>query len=178
MTEPTPSNLAPELPDTARVWIYAADRDLKESEMSRLLEILNTFCSSWQSHGRPVESAAAVIAGRFAVLTGRIAEGDVSGCGIDASVHALEEASEELGIEWLPGVMIHFRDRDGAVRSVSRAAFRERVRTGEIDAGTHVFDLTIASLGQLRSGLLEQPAGKTWHARVFRPTEAAYDHAG
>jgi hypothetical protein len=182
MTEPSPSApssiIAAGLPDSARVWTYASDRELTKPEENRLLDILNAFCSSWRSHGRPVESSAAVIERRFAVLIGRIVDGDVSGCGIDASVHALEEASAELGIAWLPALVVHYRDRHGAICSVPRSAFREHVRAGEVDADTHVFDLGIQSLGQLRSGQFEQPAGRTWHAHVFRLTNAAYDGAG
>lgn len=161
------------LPDDARVWLYAADRDLNDLEENRVAELLNDFCSTWQSHGRPVESAAEVIQGRFAVIAGRIVGGDISGCGIDASVKALEKASSELSFEWLPALTIHYRDENGVVRSVSRGEFRECVRAGDVDADTRVFDLSVESLGQLRGGEFEQPAGRTWHGRVFRIAQPA-----
>lgn len=159
------------LPDDAHVWIYAANRDLNELEESRVREILTTFCQSWDSHGRPVESAADVIEGRFAVIAGRVDDGDVSGCGIDKSVHALERAASELAFEWLPGLLVHFRDARGVARSVSRQEFRKLVADGTVLAETPVFDFSIETLGQLRSGEFERPAGESWHARVFRIAE-------
>ena len=155
------------LPDTARVWIYAADRDLETHEQDRLNGILSDFCSAWSSHGRKVESSSAIVAGRFAVIAGMIPGGDVSGCGIDASVHALDHAAAELGLTWLPSIWIHYRTASGEVRSCTRAQFREYVRSGEAGAETTVFDLNIQTLGELRQGAFERPARETWHARVF-----------
>lgn len=156
------------LPDSARIWIYVADRRLSAHESSRLLEYLDSFCANWQSHGRQVSSAAALFEDRFAVVAGVIPGGDISGCGIDASVHALERAADELNVGWMSGLMVHFRDGNGNVRSVSRPEFRRLVQIGELGSGTIVFDLSILTLGTLRAGKLEQPAGSTWHARVFR----------
>lgn len=161
------------LPDEARVWIYAADRELNELEENRVKEILDTFCLQWESHGRPVESASDVREGRFAIIAGYVEDGDVSGCGIDKSVHALEKASSELAFEWLPGLAVHYRDEKGVPRSTSRQHFRSLVREGVISSATPVFDFTIETVGQLRSGEFERPAGESWHARVFRISESA-----
>src|SRR5690606_5886843 len=76
------------LPDDARLWIYACDRELNELEELRVKEILTEFCADWTSHGRSVESAADVIEGKFALIGGHIVDGDVSGCGIDKSTRA------------------------------------------------------------------------------------------
>ena len=161
------TELLPRLPDEARVWIYAADRHLGPVEQERLTSILNSFCAVWKSHGRPVESASAVLAGRFAVIAGRIVDGDISGCGIDASVHALDTAAQELGLTWLPSLSVLYRDPSGQIQSVPRPQFREKVRSGEVDSATMVFDLTLETLGELRSGGFERPAGESWHARIF-----------
>jgi hypothetical protein len=156
------------LPDSARVWIYAADRSLDAGEQKRLTAILADFCSKWSSHGRKVESSTAVVSGRFAVIAGLIPGGDVSGCGIDASVHALARAAEELGLTWLPSIWVHFRDAAGVVHSCTRPDFRVLVRSGDIAARTRVFDLNIQTLGELRRGAFERDARDSWHARVFR----------
>lgn len=173
MIDPNTPDPLRHLPYGARIWIYAADRDLNDLEEKRVAEILNGFCASWQSHGRRVESAADVLEGRFAVIAGRIADGELSGCGIDASVHVLDRASSELGLEWLPGLFVHYRDDHGNVRSVSRSYFRDLVGAGEVDLETPVFDLSLRTLGDLRDGSFEQPAGATWHARVFRIAQPA-----
>lgn len=161
------------LPDSARVWLYAADRSLAEADQIRLVELLKSFSGSWHSHGRRVESAATVLEGRFAVIAGDIPGGDISGCGIDASVHALERAAAELNLTWLPALYVHYRAEDGSPASASRQEFRSMAKSGLVTASTTVFDLSIESLGELRSGRFEQAAEATWHGRVFRLTTPA-----
>lgn len=172
MIEQTTSALD-HLPDEARIWLYAANRELNELEENRVREILTGFCRTWESHGRSVQSAADVVEGRFAVIAGCIQNGDVSGCGIDKSVHALEKAASELAFDWLPGILIHYRDHRGVARSVTRQEFRELVQSGNVSADTSVFDLSIETLGQLREGAFERAAADSWHARVFRIEQPA-----
>lgn len=161
------------LPDDARVWIYASDRALDEVEQARLVEVLDSFCENWRSHGRRVESAATVLEGRFAVIAGDIPDGDISGCGIDASVHALDQAANEIGLMWLPALAVHYREQNGSITSVSRAEFRSMVRSGRVTPRTPVFDVSIETLRALRAGRFEQPAEATWHGRVFRLIDTA-----
>ena len=167
MTEQATTSLN-HLPDDARIWLYAANRELNELEENRVREILGGFCRTWESHGRSVQSAADVLEGRFAVIAGCIEDGDVSGCGIDKSVHVLENAASELAFEWLPGVLVHYRDDRGVPRSVTRQEFRKLVESDAINADTPVLDMSVQTLGQLRDGRFERPASESWHARVFR----------
>lgn len=165
----TYSTLFPMLPDAARCWIYVAERRLTEAEQTALLDTLQTFFEGWASHGRPVQGAATCLEDRFLVVAGALTqEGDLSGCGIDASVHAVEEAAQGLGVVWASPLLIFYRDDDDAVISLPRPTFKKLVADGTVTAETRVFDVSLATLGQLRSDAFEQPAGASWHARVFR----------
>lgn len=164
----TYSTLFPMLPDAARCWVYVAERRLTDAEQTALLEALQAFFEGWASHGRPVQGAATCLDDRFLVVAGTLTqEGTLSGCGIDASVHAVEEAAQRLGVTWASPLRIFYRDGD-AVISLPRPTFKKCVADGTVTAETHVFDVSLTTLGQLRSGAFEQPAGASWHARVFR----------
>lgn len=162
------NGLFPILPDHARLWIYAADRSLSEHEQTHLLETIHAFLAQWTSHGRPVEGAADVRDERFLLLAGFVPDGEVSGCGIDASVRAVETAGAALGITWLSPLNVFFRDAEGAVQSLPRPAFRKLVRAGTVTAETSVFDPSPATLGDVRREPFERPAGASWHALVFK----------
>ena len=103
-------------------------------------------------------------------------QAEISGCGIDASVHATEEAAGRLGVAWSSPLLVLYRDTDGAVRNLPRSAFRKLVADGTVTAETPVFDVSLTTLGQLRSGAFEKPAGASWHARVFRIPQPAASH--
>lgn len=164
----TYNTLLPTLPDEARCWIYTAERPLTGAEQDTLLDTLAAFFETWTSHSRPVQGDALIFQDRFLIVAATLAAGDISGCGIDKSVHAVEAAAQDLGFAWLSPLQIFFRDAEGAVQHASRPAFRRLVGEGTVTADTPVFDVSLTTLGPLRSGAFELPAGRSWHARIFR----------
>ncbi len=158
------------LPDDARLWVFAAARPLTPDAEARLLDAVRAFIGGWASHGRPVPGAAEVRDGRFLLVGAHLGEGanaGVSGCGIDSMTRAVEAAGEAVGVDWLGGLHVTYRDADGTVRAVSRPEFRAAVREGAVTDDTPVFDPTLATVGALREQGLERPAGESWHARAF-----------
>ncbi|ARA91709.1 MAG: hypothetical protein D6685_04065 [Bacteroidetes bacterium] len=162
------------LPDEARLWVYAADRPLTAAEQTTLTRRLMPFLASWTSHGRPVQGAMHLLHDRFLLVAAVLAGGaDISGCGIDASVHAVEEAAEAVGVRWLSPLEVLYRDDEGQIRHVPRSGFRQLVRAGTVTGATPVFDLSLTTVGALRAQGLERPASAGWHARVFRIPQPA-----
>ena len=155
------------LPDQARLWIYAADHALTGEERSALDDALTTFFASWKSHGRPVQGAYDIVAGRFLLVGAIVEDADISGCGIDASVNVIEQAARDLDVEWLSPLYVFYRTPEGSVRAVSRSGFRQLVERGEITTQTPVFDVSVDTVGALRDGAFEKPASTSWHAQAF-----------
>lgn len=164
------------LPDDARVWTFLTDRPVDAATRGRLAQAVDDFLRSWTSHGRPVPAQADWLAERVFVVAAHLGTGPnagVSGCGIDALVHALEETARREGFGWADGLQVAFRDPTGVLQVVPRAAFRALAREGHVDAHTRVLDLTVDRLGDLRTHGLERPAAHTWHARAFGLGEPA-----
>lgn len=159
--------LFPNQPDEARVWIYPAGRPLTPEEQRTVRAALDDFCAQWTAHGRRVQGGVEIIADRFVVIAGLIPAQEISGCGIDASTKALRETAERLGFAWASPLSVFYRDADGAVQAVPRAAFRERARAGDVTTETPVFDVSVTTVGALRTGRFELPAGDAWHGRTF-----------
>ena len=159
------------LPDAARVWLFPLDRTLDASRAEALRQRLAGWLPSWASHGRPVQAAAEVLAGRVVAVGAVISEADlnagVSGCGIDAMERAVADALEAAGVGLAPALAVTFREHGGAWQTVARPAFRRRVREGAAGAETPVLDVTAETVGALRQHGVERPAGATWAARAF-----------
>jgi hypothetical protein len=162
------TTLFPDLPDQARLWIYSVDAPLN-SETKRLIkDQLDRFVSQWHSHGRKVNGRFALLENRFILIAADIPDADISGCGIDASVHALSNLGLQLGFSLLTGLHICYRDREGQVTHTSRPDFRKMVRDEVVNGDTQVFDTSLTLLSQWREGAFELPARASWHAQVFR----------
>lgn len=156
-----------EMPDAARVWVFAAPRALSEEEAARLLERVDDFLPRWHAHGHPVVGARDWRHDRFLLVAADEEATGVSGCSTDSLFRVLKEAEREIGTTLLDASRVWFRAADGEVASATRAEFREMVRRGEAGPETTVFDNTAASVGAVRSGAWERPLRESWHARAF-----------
>lgn len=166
--------LLPDLPDAARVWIHPATHPLTEDTQTALLDRLGSFVDAWSSHQQAVRGGVTILHDRFVVLAGARVDGeDPSGCAIDDATHAVSDAADTLGIEWVPSLHVLYRTSDGDIAAVSRATFQDRVAAGTVTTATPVFDPSVTTLGAVRNGAFEQPAGQSWHADAFSLSEPA-----
>ncbi len=160
------SSLFPNLSDGARLWIFVlkgAPADLK-----KLLTHTRSFLTEWTSHGRSIQSQAVLVADQFLFVCGEIANGTISGCGIDALMNALEESSVALNCHQLSPMLMYFRSKNGTVASASRSQFREMLNQGLIHPDTKIFNLGIHTLHALRTGEFERPFSESVFAKIFR----------
>jgi len=154
-------------PEDARLWVYAATTPLTDDDIAHVKRRVGAFLQDWSSHGRPVRGALHVQERRFIMLAATLDEGNISGCGIDASVHVVEDVANARDIAWIPALHVIYRDAEGHIQHCSRPQFRTLVDAGDATADTPVFDPSITSVHALHSGQFEQPAGSSWHAQAF-----------
>jgi len=161
-----------QLPDDARVWVFAASRPLTPAEGATLTDRVDAFLARWNAHGSPVVGGRDLRHGRFLVVSADERATGVSGCSIDSLYGALRELEREFGITLLDSSTVWYRDAAGEVRGLPRAQFRALAGEGGVTADTVVFDNTVATVGDLRSGRWETALRNAWHAKAF-PVPAA-----
>ena len=155
-----------QMPEDARLWIFAADRPLDDAERDRLLWRVDAFLNSWAAHGASLTAARDWRYDRFLFISVDEATAGVSGCSIDALVHDIRALENELQVTLVDHAPVVFRD-NGDIRRVSRQTFAEMARAGSVTRETPVFNNSLTTVGQLRSGGWEVPAADSWHARAF-----------
>lgn len=158
--------LFPELNSDARLWVYAVDSELKSDTKEKVAHHLKQFVSQWHSHGRKVNGHIHILADRFILIGADIPDAEISGCGIDASVHALEKLGEALGFTLLTGLNVFYRNQNNQITHTTRSTFRQMVRDELINGDTIVFDTSLTHVGQLNA--FELAAKDSWHSMVFR----------
>jgi hypothetical protein len=153
------------MPDTARLWIVASPAELTPAIAGNLLERVDAFLEEWNAHGQPVVGARDLRYDRFLMIAADEAATGVSGCSGDALFRVFKGAESDLGISLLDSSRVWFRTANG-IQTDTRAGFRERVKKGEVDAETIVFDNTAATVGDVRAGRWERPVRESWHRRL------------
>ena len=162
------------LPDSARVWIYQAARDLTPAEAEVAEAHLRAFCEGWAAHGQPVHGGFGLFEDRFIVLAVDEDAALPSGCSIDSSVNALRGLSAALGgLDLLDKSQIAYARPEGGVGTIPRAELRAAVADGRLEATTVIFDTLTPTLGALRAGW-RKPAAATWLGRYFLPEKSAH----
>jgi hypothetical protein len=156
-----------ELPDDARVWVFASQRPLTPEQRDSLLAAVDEFLVGWHAHRRPVVGGRDWRYDHFLLIGADEVATGVSGCSIDSLFRSLQQLEPELGTGLLDSSPVWLRNEGGQVEALSRGEFRERVRTGRIGPDTVVFDNTVRTAGQVRRGEWEKPARDSWHARLL-----------
>ena len=154
------------LPDESRLWVFGVDRTLAGDEQESFLSAVDLFLETWAAHGAPLICGRDWKWGRFLLVAVDDASVPPSGCSIDAMVGVLRDQERRLGVRVLDNTPVWFVE-DGEVRRVSRAEFRKLAEEGAVGPDTVVFDNTVTSLKDARSGRWEGPARACWHQRAF-----------
>jgi hypothetical protein len=155
-----------ELPDIARVWIFASDRRLQDSEARTLLETVDEFLSQWKAHGSPLRSAHEWRENRFLVIGVDPTVEQASGCSIDGLFRGLQELERSLGTRLVAGGRVFYRDTNGEPQFAARAELSNLAARSVLRGETPVFDTSITNAGTYRERF-EQPARETWVASLL-----------
>ncbi|MEP6836221.1 MAG: hypothetical protein ABJB74_22720 [Gemmatimonas sp.] len=155
------------LPPNARVWVFGASDPLDDEARRQLFLVVDEYLSQWRAHGVPLVSARDWRDNRFLAIGVDEAATGASGCSIDGLFRTLQSMQELLGASLMGGGVMFYRDAGGIVQAVDRSRFIDLVRAHEVTADTHVFDLTIDTVGRWQESF-EKRAADSWHARVLK----------
>jgi hypothetical protein len=155
-----------QLPDSARLWVFASDRELTGDSASAVLDAVDDFLSGWKAHGSPLVCARDWRDNRFLAIGVDVNAENASGCSIDGLFRALQHLERSIGSRLVGGGRVFYRT-DAGIEATTRDQFIERVQRGEVSKSTPVFDIGLSAAAGWRTRF-EQPADKLF--RVDRWT--------
>ena len=155
-----------EIPDTARLWVYQADRQLDDEEVEKVEKAASKFVESWEAHGNALRSSFKVLHHQFLVLTVDENFNGASGCSIDSSVGLIRFLQESLGINFLDRSKVAHLE-GGEVKLAPFTELKSLVNEGLIKRDTMIFDNSIDSMLKFRKSWLTK-AEDSWLKRYFK----------
>ena len=160
------------LPDHARLWAFTSGDRLSEEKQELVKTKVNEFLEGWAAHGADLHASMTLLHDRFLLVGVDQHQEAPSGCSIDAMTHFLRDLGNTIDVDFLDAPNCCYRDGN-TVRCVDRNTFRTLANDGTVDAETTIFDLTVPTVGEMRTGNFEQAAGNTWYAKAFQLGEPA-----
>lgn len=156
-----------QLTDSARLWVYPADRNLSDSECEEVVQKTTDFIESWTAHGANLQASCAVVFNRFLLIGLDENVAGATGCSIDASVHHIEELMRALNINFFDR-SLHVNE-NGVVNSFALPSIKKAIESGEITHESTIFNTTIQQKNQLQNAW-QIPITQSWANRYFKTT--------
>lgn len=154
-----------EMPPSSRVWIYQGNRLWTEEEDLAIRRRLKEFVLNWSSHGAAMDASATTFHRLFVVLTADESRAPASGCGIDKSVHFVQELERKTGIRFFDRQTVaYWQDQQIVLSPMSE--FWALRKAGRVTGNTLVFNNLVRTLGELEQNWLV-PFSSSWHEEMW-----------
>lgn len=153
------------LPGDSRIWIYQANRKLREEEVGQIVTKTKTFLEQWTAHGSDLEAGFEIRYNRFIVIGLNQENATASGCSIDASVNFIQSLEKEFNVDFLDKMNVTFYSGD-YIAHKTLSEFRKMAKARSVSKNTVVFNnLVITKSDYLENW--EVPAKDSWHSRFL-----------
>lgn len=151
------------LPDTARVWIYQANRSFTETEIEEIEHNLEAFITQWTAHGAQLQAGFVTRYNRFIVIGLDQSHAGASGCSIDASVHFIQALEKKYGVDLLDRMNVSFKQGEYIAYKTLKD-FKKMAKDKAISKNTIVFNNLVTNKIEFLEHW-EIPASESWHSR-------------
>ncbi len=137
------------MPETARVWVYQANRELNDNEVEIVANTLKKAIDGWAAHGSPLLSSFKILHNRFVVVATDESMNAASGCSIDASTRWLKELGAELSIDFFDRSQAYLEGETIKTFTIFQA--KQQVNNGIIAPDSVVFLNNVQTLKEFLS---------------------------
>ncbi|WP_338790334.1 hypothetical protein [Bernardetia sp. MNP-M8] len=155
------------MPSYSRIWIYQSDRELTDSEVVAITNVLTNFIENWQAHGNSLVSSFEIRHKRFLILAVNEELTKATGCSIDKSVALMKAIEDEFKISLFDRTKVAYFDKEDKISITSLSKLKELVIDQKITSDTIIFDNLVQIKEQLESQW-QNKASNTWLKRYFQ----------
>lgn len=149
-----------EMPDEAKVWVYAANRILTETEQAEIEAAGKTFTQSWTAHNQQLKASFTILHGVFLVMMVDENLNEVSGCGIDKSVHFMQDLDKTYQLDIFNRLRLELWQNDG-VMILNKQKLSAMLQEGTVNEQSIVFNKTVTTKKQFDEQF-QLPLSRSW----------------
>jgi hypothetical protein len=156
-----------QMPPDAKVWVYAANRKLTSTEQADITSKANAFTDNWTAHQNQLKAAFAILHDVFLVLMVDVHFNEVSGCGIDKSIHFVQQIDREYNINLFNRLQIELLVNDEVILT-GKQKLSVMLQEEQVNEQTITFNRNVTDKHTFDTEF-RLPLGKSWVYPAIRP---------
>lgn len=149
-----------QMPATAKLWIYASNRKLNAAEQETILAKGAQFVTGWTAHQQQLKAAFTILHDVFLVVAVDENYNEVSGCGIDKSVHFMQEIDREFNINLFNRLQIELFIGNELLLT-NKQELSVMLQQGKVNEQTLVFNKTVTDKDSFDK-YFQKTLGQSW----------------
>ena len=147
------------LPEESRIWLYACEKALTQSQQDYILNIISEELKGWNAHQQPLTAGVTILENHFIVVALDESKNGASGCSIDTLQKTIQKIEKEFSISLMNRLNVFCKIED---EILSMPSFK----LGSVaDKDTLFYDLTILTKNDLKTYL--KPISEGWCAHLI-----------
>ena len=145
------------LPEESRIWLYACEKALTQSQQDYILNIISEELKGWNAHQQPLTAGVTILENHFIVVGLDENKNEASGCSIDNLQNTIQKIEKVLTISLMNRLNVFCKIEDQILCIPS-------FKLGSVadNKDTLFYDLTILTKSDLNTYL--KPISEGWCA--------------
>ena len=153
------------VPEHARVWVYQANKNLTDSEVQTIQQVLENQINNWAAHGASLAGSVQVLHNRFVIVAVDEMQNQASGCSIDASTRWLKDLGTEMNVDFFDRSVAFFQN--DLLQTVEVGKIKSLVTEDVLTSNTLIFNNLVSNIQEFKSNW-NVKASDSWMKRYFQ----------
>lgn len=149
-----------EMPPESKVWVYAANRILTDQELSAIKEAGDTFTRSWTAHNQQLKASFTILHNVFMIFMVDENHNEVSGCGIDKSVHFMQDLDKTYQLDVFNRLRLELWQNESVIIT-NKQKLSVMLQEGAVNEQTLFFNKTLTTKKQFDEQF-QIPLSESW----------------
>ena len=131
------------LSDQSHIWIYTSQHAISPQQQTQILQLAQTFTSTWTSHGQPLMGSTTLLHNYFLILAAENTGQPLSCCREDSIMTLMHQIKNTLDIDLMHRAQVILAKEDH-IWTLPVHAVRAQIKNQSLPENTYVFDNTIS----------------------------------
>jgi hypothetical protein len=151
----------------SRVWVFQANRFLKDDEVKFVQEKMTEFIPTWASHGNELYGDFVLADNLFLIVGVDEKRSPTSGCSIDSLNRIIKKIGDEIKIDFFDRLRVAYLDSDHKIQLTSLGDFKALMKTDQVRQSTSVFNNLIETKADLDTKW-KTTVKDSWHKNLIQ----------